>query len=66
MTIKEFSLKINNLIEEYPTLKVEIMDYYSLALSEIEEGGSPTNEMDVCLRYINELIDQYKNNKNDI
>jgi hypothetical protein len=39
-----------------PQHKREIMDLYQLCLDEIEEGGSPQHEMDLCRNEIEELI----------
>lgn len=41
---------------EHPELKDQIMDYYELALSEIEEGNSVSNEIKAAINSINDLI----------
>jgi hypothetical protein len=41
---------------EYPHLENEFYDYYSLCLSEIEEGGSLQHEVELCINSIEELI----------
>jgi hypothetical protein len=45
-------------IKSYPKLKDEIMDLYSLCLSEIEDGGAEYHEVGMCLNDIEELIEQ--------
>jgi hypothetical protein len=45
-------------IKSYPKLKDEIMDFYSLCLSEIEDGGAEYHEVGMCLNDIEELIEQ--------
>lgn len=39
-----------------PKLKEEIQDYLQLAIDEIEEGASVSNEVNLCMSDINELI----------
>lgn len=39
-----------------PKLKDEIEDYLQLAIDEIEEGASISNEIHLCMSDINELI----------
>ena len=39
-----------------PKLKHEIMDLYDLALMEIEDGGSVTHEINLCMSDVQELI----------
>jgi hypothetical protein len=43
--------------EKYPSLKNDIMELYYLCLSEIDEGGSESNEVDHCIASIEELIE---------
>jgi hypothetical protein len=45
-------------IKEYPNLKEEVIDLLNLCQSEIEEGGSPTHEVDLCINSIKQLIEQ--------
>lgn len=44
-------------IRKYPHLKDEVMGLYELCLSEIEEGGSTSHEIELCLSDIQDLID---------
>jgi hypothetical protein len=45
-------------VKEHPELKEEIMDFYSLCLSEIEDGGAEYHEVGMCINDIEELIEQ--------
>ena len=47
-------------INQYPNLKEEIIDLYSLCLDEIDEGGSEQSEVDSCISDINDLIEENK------
>jgi len=42
-----------NCIAKRPELGDEIADLYELCMDEIEEGGSPQHEIDLCYRDIN-------------
>jgi hypothetical protein len=44
------------MIDKHPHLTEEIRDLYSLAASEIEEGGSESHECHLAYEDINELI----------
>jgi len=44
------------MIDKHPHLTEEIRDLYSLAVSEIEEGGSESHECHLAYEDINELI----------
>lgn len=57
MTLQEFKNKIKREIEENPNLKEEILDLYELTITEIEEGGSATHEINLCLKDIKQLKD---------
>jgi hypothetical protein len=47
-----------NTIKTNPTLKSDIIDFYQLALSEIEEGGSEQHEISLAVNDINSLINE--------
>jgi hypothetical protein len=47
-------------ITKYPNLKSEILDFYSLCQSEIEEGSSPEHERSLCYNSVEELINENK------
>lgn len=56
MNLQEFKKEIERLISVYPNHKEEILDFYDLALSEIEEGSSVQNEIYLCLQSIEDLV----------
>ena len=56
MNLEEFKKEIQRLISVYPNHKEEILDFYDLALSEIEEEGSVQNEIYLCLESIKDLV----------
>jgi hypothetical protein len=45
-------------IKEHPNFKEEVIDLLDLCQSEIEEGGSPTHEVDLCINSIKQLTEQ--------
>ena len=45
-------------IKEHPKLKEEVIGLLDLCQSEIEEGGSPTHEVELCLGSIKELLEE--------
>lgn len=57
MNLEEFKKEIQRLISVYPNHKEEILDFYDLALSEIEDGEtSVQNEIYLCLESIKDLV----------
>ena len=42
-------------IKLYPNLKEEILDFFYLAIDEIEEGGSERHEIELAINSIEEL-----------
>ena len=58
MQLQQFKKEINEQIVKYPLLKEEILDFYELAINEIEESGSPIHEIELCLESIKQLIDE--------
>lgn len=42
---------------EHPDKFSEIWDYVSLCQDEIEEGGSPTHEIELCKESIKQLLE---------
>ena len=58
MNLQQFKNYIEEQIEKYPLLKEEILDFYELAINEIEEGSNATHEIELCLQSINDLIDE--------
>jgi hypothetical protein len=45
-------------IKEHPNLKAEVIDLLELCQTEIEEGGSPTHEVDLCINSIKQLLEE--------
>ena len=62
MTIQELRQETRKFIAENPNLKDEISDFYYLAVSEIEEGGSESHECDLAYNDMVELIKESKDN----
>ena len=60
MGLNDFKKFIKEEISNYPNLKGDIMDLYQLALDEIDEGESPTEEFYKCINSINEINGRYK------
>lgn len=57
-SLQELTKYTNEKIILHPHLKEEIMDFYQLALDEIEEGGSIANECSLAYNSIEELINE--------
>ena len=54
--LQQLKLFVIETIGKHPQHKREIIDLYQLCLDEIEEGGSPQHECDLCRNDIEELI----------
>lgn len=46
----------NKMIQEYPVLKHDIIDFVTLAIDEIDEGSSPRHEWELAYNSIEELV----------
>ncbi len=57
MNLEYLNKYIKEQKEKHPSLKSDIMELYYLCLSEIDEGGSESNEVDHCIASIEELIE---------
>ena len=53
MNLKTLKEKTLELLKKYPQYKSDFEDYYYLALSEIEEGGSENHE---CVLAYNDML----------
>lgn len=53
--LKEF---IKDFIIKHPEHKGEALDLFQLCLDEIEQGGSPDNEISLCEESINQLLEE--------
>jgi hypothetical protein len=58
MNFQEFTTWCKSKIAEHPTKKQDIIEFHSLAHSEIADGGSEQHEIDLAMNDINELINQ--------
>lgn len=54
-TLKKYCIEK---IDQYPELADQIRDFYSLALSEIEEGGSESHECELAWSDIEGMINE--------
>lgn len=54
--MKELIVFANTKIAEHPHLRDEINDIVSMCANEIEDGASPTHEVDLAMESINQLI----------
>ena len=60
MTLQELRKESLRLVKQNAQLSNEIWDFYSLAVSEIEEGGSESHECNLAYNDIIELIQNPK------
>jgi hypothetical protein len=56
--MNEFKQFVNEKINQYPSLKMEILDFFWLAVDEIHDGGSQPHEISLAINSINELIEE--------
>jgi len=56
MTHAQLLQYVKEQITNHPKIKPDILSYYQLCLDEIEEGGSPEHERELCYNSIEELI----------
>lgn len=54
--LERFAEKRDEFLKKYPENKVEILDYFYLALNEINEGASPDNEYVLFENSLEEMI----------
>ena len=47
---------VRDMIVKHPELKEQMLEFLELCMGEIEEGESPSNEMHLCVRDIEQLI----------
>jgi hypothetical protein len=59
--MKELKEFVQKAIAEHPELKSEIIDLYDLCRYEIEDGGSPDHEIELCRESIRQLYEQTEN-----
>jgi hypothetical protein len=58
MNLQQLKTEAIRIIKAKPELKEEIQDLYSLAISEIEEGGSEMHECELAYNDMVELENQ--------
>jgi len=49
--------------KSYPTLKEEIYELFFICQDEIEDGGSPQHEINLCKDSISQIIEEYNESK---
>ena len=49
----------NEAIKKRPSLNNQIEEYYALAETEVEQGGSEIHEVELALADIDELLNEY-------
>ena len=54
--LAESKKKVALIIEKFPQHKEDIQASYQLALDEIEDGGSISHEISICLSDIDQII----------
>jgi|1_EtaG_2_1085319.scaffolds.fasta_scaffold02715_17 hypothetical protein len=54
--MKELLIYCTNYAAQYPQHAQEIMDFYQLALDEVEDGESEDHEVELCMESIQQLI----------
>ena len=55
-TIQQLRHHVRDIIVKHPEKRSEVLDLLELCMDEIEEGGSPSNEIHLCVSSINQLI----------
>lgn len=55
--MKHFKEFVNEKINQYPNLKMEILEFFWLCADEIHDGGSEQHEINLAINSINELIE---------
>lgn len=58
MTLEQLKEWIKIQITKHPEQKEEMLDLYSLCIDEIEQGGSPDNEIHLCRDSIEQLLEE--------
>jgi hypothetical protein len=56
MTLRDLYQYCQEVVEKYPSLRSEIMEFYALAQMEVEDGGSVEHECELAISDIEELI----------
>ena len=56
MSHKEFVAYLKWVLEKHPEFKYEINNLFHLCQDEIEQGGSPEHERQLCISEVEDLI----------
>lgn len=61
MNLQQLKQRTLEFIKQYPSYEVEFLDYYYLAVAEVEEGGSENHECELAyndmLAIVNDIED---------
>jgi hypothetical protein len=66
MNLEELKLKTRELINDYPEYREEFVDFYELAESEIEEGGSEQHECELAYGDMMHIVHDLKMRENPV
>lgn len=56
--MNDFKQFVKEKINQHPSLKTEILNFFWLAVDEIHDGGSKPHEISLAINSINELIEK--------
>jgi len=59
MSLRDLYQYCQEVVEKYPSLGSEIMEFYALAQMEVEDGESEDHECELAVSDINDLINGY-------
>lgn len=62
MNLQQLKQSTLEFIKQYPSYEVEFLDYYYLAVAEVEEGGSESHECELAYGDMVHIIEDIKNN----
>lgn len=60
MPLEELRKYCKEVIIDYPKIESDIVELFTLCVSEIEEGGSESHEVELCIGDIEQLIEDYE------
>jgi len=60
MTLRNLYQYCQEVVENYPSLGSEIMEFYDLAQMEVEDGESENHECELAVSDIDDLINSIK------
>lgn len=60
MNLEKLFSHIQELNKRYPSLRGKFNDLFELCVGEIEDGGSESHEVELCLTDINDLITEHE------